>query len=329
MDGQHFHARNAIHQSAMNEPKQSPSTPPKLEPGMRLEYYRPGEGKPNLFSAEDANVERALLNAFAASKVVVGTRPGFNLSERGAVFTVPKSSAASNSGSSGGFHPFKVYNPTGAAANTFRVRGGYVWAPELFPASTTQREIDVADTHVLQEVSGTDGISWTSDDEGSSANDLVLDDWDNGAAGVHGFYSIWAEIYQVVSSPGVITMTIQGDFGPLGDNAPPGFTQRFDTMPGDEEKTYIPIARIIPTGYDGTDITGARIVQFQNSNVSTLMALGGQSRFIGTYTDDRIYYPGDIVFSVALGEWFINVDNNAIIGYVPGVASQWVDLEAS
>jgi hypothetical protein len=83
--------------------------PIQIHAGMQVPQFAK-EGHPSPYSQKDINVLAKLANAFANTKVVVGSAPDFKLSESNAIITVP--TIASSGTNAPSFFPFKVY-PTG------------------------------------------------------------------------------------------------------------------------------------------------------------------------------------------------------------------------
>lgn len=275
---------------------------PRISPGMQIPYYEEGDHDPQIFSSEAQNMTVAVCNSILKGKVVYGTTPGFLLSERGAIWTIPRRSAGGGTDSSGGMFPFRVYNPTGSPANTFRVHGGVALVPELFPSSTTPRDIQIDSTGKYQECDGTDLVYDTSSgSQGSDVNDIVLDNWDSGA----GFYTscgIWLEVSQQIDVPGVIATQVSTQFNFL----PPYCVKRVQPDTPDLLTTLIvPLAKIIPTSIDSDplnygDLLGSTIIQFQREQVVWPVQFG---RFAGSYDSGRVCLPGECVQAADGNYW--------------------------
>lgn len=305
----------------MNETQGSPTTNPRISAGMDIPYFREGEDDPQISSAEAMNRLVGAANCIVKAKAQYGSRPAVLVSERGMVIQFPRPTATTAPVASTALHPFKIYHPDGAAANTFRVHGGYVMVPEFFPASTTPRLIDLDFAHVLRAADGTDGVTDNSDSTGSGANDIILSNWNTGTGSVYQFCGIWLTIYQSLGTAGTIQIIVEHGFNTLR----PYLTSW--EFPGLHAiKTTVPIGIITATGF-GTipeditapiDLASSTISQMLHSAVTGTYS-AGPARYNYTYIDQQFYFPGDIVLWATDGHIYVQSqpDGYASIGYSP------------
>jgi hypothetical protein len=294
-----------------------PGQRPHLYQGLRLPYFQPGDGRPSVWSAGDMNKIVAVCNAILNAHISRGDSDSILISDHNLAFQLEQAAEAASGATSAGMHPFRVYNPTGEMASTFRIRGGYAIVPELFPASTTQRDFSTADSHSFVQVEETDGVYEVSDEEGDATYDLDLSNWDNGLGGLWSFWGIWLQIFQDLGDPGNIVVSIENQGGYI----PAACTIHANSggvIGGDTETNYIPLAMIFPTSFDGNTLLAGTIHQLQHSSINQ-WRLDGATRYVGPYHSERVYWPGDIIFYS--GFYMLNTNRVCIINYTPAGGS--------
>jgi hypothetical protein len=295
---------------------------PRISQGMQIPYYEEGDHDPMIFSSEAQNKAIAVCNSLLKGKVVYGAAPGLTMSERGLLITIPRPGAG-GSASTGGMFPFRVYNPTGSPANTFRVHGGVAIVEELFPVNTTPNDYQPEVGYIYNEVTATDQVYDTaSSSEGTGANDVVLDSWLNGGGpAVFSTAIIWLELSQTLDSPGAVTSSLHFNY-----NTTKGVCIRTDQLdPFLETALLIPLALVFQTGTDEDgDLLSSYIVQLWNTQVVGVPIYPGRQASIfnlgkAIFPNEATYYGGD-------GNTYLNVSARVSIGTSPAANSNFIRI---
>jgi hypothetical protein len=218
------------------------------------------------------------------------------------VFGIPRRGG----GPTGGAHPFKI-NRTGEMS--FTLTQGYVDVPIYWPSVTTPRDIEIGGEKTHERVLVADYAPETG--------------WFDFAFSIpDGFtYDVWVEIAQSQGSPGVMTASVQ-----TGLNGP----RMLNMLKADSltDIMQIPIGSVNPE----------EILQFTRSHVTDTIHTAALV-FQGSYQEDRIYFPGDVVVkdvltapiqrsTYVLEGRLIGERAHCYIGFEPGLSgsSPWTPI---
>jgi len=297
----------------MNETVASVATMPRIHGGMKIPLFREGEDGPQIIDASGMNPIVQACNSFLNGKARFSNRLALTISESGFVLEVPRA-AVGGSTAAGGMFPFRVYNPTGKPANTFRVHGGVAILEQLFPAVTTPNTFQPESAGLFFQVNTSDQVYDTSStSEGIDTYDIVLNNWlSGGGPAIFDRCLIWLELSQVLDSPGAITASLHSGF----DLVKPVSVRTDHSDPFLETALIIPLAYVYPTSTDEDgDLLSSYVVQLWDTQILNVPIYPG--RMDSVFDPAKMIWPNEVTFYGGDGNLYRNTSEFVVIGTNP------------
>lgn len=295
-----------------------------MRPGYRIPLMKPK----SIMGAKKGNLLIRVANAFLNMRVRGGK---LLIADQNSVLDLDGVFRAIGDATGGEtFHPFQIYNP-GSDPTIFRIRGGRIQVPELYPADTSARTFGLSTAMSLLRATCTDRLY--EDDSTAAAyegNDLTLADWTGGAGGgPMQACLIYLTVTQSSATPGAPSTAIVAEFqDALTDWNIPAYDIN-DGLGNNVIKILLGI--IWPHNVSGSapgpwTLTSARFSQCVRSNIVGLFDCTRSQFVYADYEATRVYFPGQMIRWSSTGKTYVLRGNAAYINLAPNVGANWVVL---